>query len=252
MIGCEVRRVTSCASTNDLASAWASDAQHRAPHGAVIVAETQTAGRGRLGREWHSPSGENLYISCVLRPSLPSEEVPPITLCAGLAVCEVVNSLGIDASIKWPNDVLVGDRKLAGVLTEMSSSSRNLSSQTASPNAVVVGIGLNVNTMVFPAELAATSIALESERTHKLPAILGSVLFALDEWYEKYLGEGVGALEGAFSRHSCLAGREVRAKVGSSLISGRVVSLGHDGSLLIEDAQGSQHSIRSGEVELVQ
>ncbi len=244
MIGCSIRRLEVCASTNDEAAAWARDAAEPAPHGAVVVAASQTAGRGRQGRIWHSPPGENLYVSIVLRPPLPPNRVPPLTLCAGLAVCEVVNSLGPSASIKWPNDVLIGGAKVAGVLTEMSTRAQKLDS-------VVIGIGLNVNSDAFPPELTATSLLLASGRRHELPTVLGSLLFALNEWYELYLESGVAGLEGAFAKHSMLAGRGVRAKVGRELVSGMVAALGPDGSLIIEDEHGVRHNVIAGEVELL-
>lgn len=244
MIGCSIRRLDTCASTNDEAAVWARDGEDPAPHGAVVIAASQTAGRGRQGRNWHSPIGENLYISVILRPPLPPQRVPPLTICAGLAVCEVVNSLGPSASIKWPNDVLIGGAKVAGVLTEMSTRSQKLDS-------VVVGIGLNVNSQAFPDGLAATSIRLETERTHELPSVLGSLLFALNEWYELYLESGVTGLEEAFAKHSMLSGKSVRAKVGRELIAGTVVALGNDGSLIVEDRRGERHHVIAGEVELM-
>ncbi len=244
MIGRDVRRLDDCASTNDEAARWARDLVDPAPHGAVVLANTQSSGRGRLGRHWHSPSGENLYFSCILRPSLAPHKVPPLTICAGLAVCEVVNSLGVAASIKWPNDVLVGEAKLAGVLTEMSTRSQTLDS-------VVVGVGVNVNSKKFPSELLATSLALETGTDHDLPSVLGSLLYALNEWYEKYLEQGVAGLESAFAHHSMLAGENVRARVGRELVSGTVSSLGEDGSLVIVDKHGKHHHVIAGEVEIL-
>lgn len=241
MIGNAVRRLNHCSSTNDAAALWARDA---APHGAVVVADSQTAGRGRQGRSWHSPPGENLYFSCVLRPSLEPAKVPPITLCAGIAVCEVVNSLGVEASIKWPNDVWVGERKLAGVLTEMSTRTNQLES-------VIVGVGININTRTFPDELAATSLALESGRDHDRAEVLGSLLFSMDSWIERYCAEGVEGLRAVFNEHNFLGGREVRARVSGAIVCGTVISLGDDGGLVLEDREGVRHSVIAGEVELL-
>lgn len=244
MIGCSIRRFERCASTSDEAANWARDKYDPAPHGGVILADSQTGGRGRLGRQWHSPPGQNLYFSCVLRPELPIHKVPPITLCAGLAVCEIVNSLGVAASIKWPNDVLVGGRKLAGVLTEMSTQAQKL-------EAVIVGVGINVNSIEFPPELSATSLRLESGAEHDRALLLGNVLRSMDHWVERYCSEGVAGLAQAFAEHSMLRGKEVRARVSGVLIVGRVASLGEDGSLEIIDAAGTVHRVIAGEVELV-
>lgn len=244
MIGCDIRRLEHCGSTNDEAAKWARDPRDPAPHGAVVLADTQSAGRGRQGRTWHSPPGENLYFSCILRPPLPPHQVPPLTICAGLAVCEVVNSMGVAASIKWPNDVLVDRAKLAGILTEMSTRSKNLES-------VVVGVGVNVNSREFPPELAATSISLETGARQELPKVLGALLVAMNEWYEKYLSDGVAGLESAFAKYSMLGGQVVRARVGREFVSGTVVSLGEDGSLVLESAHGDRHRVIAGEVELL-
>ncbi len=114
------RHLPTTGSTNDEAAAWA---RAGAPAGAVVVADAQTRGRGRLGRRWHSPSGASLYFSVVLRPPLPPHRVPPLTLAAGVAVAEALTALDITPQLKWPNDVLLDGKKVAGILTEMSSDS---------------------------------------------------------------------------------------------------------------------------------
>lgn len=243
MIGCTIRRFERCESTSDEAAKWARDKYDPAPHGGVIVAEMQTAGRGRLGREWHSPPGQNLYFSCILRPSLPLHKVPPITLCAGLAVCELVNSLGINASIKWPNDVLVGNKKLAGVLTEMSTQAQRL-------EAVIVGVGLNVNELDFPPALCATSLRAESGVAHDRSLVLGTLLRHMDTWVERYCSGGVAALSQSFAQHSMLTGKVVRAQVGGAIVLGHVASLADDGSLVIIDDADTHHRVIAGEVEV--
>ncbi len=248
MIGCTIRRFETCTSTNDEATKWAGQHRDRAPHGGVIVADTQTGGRGRLGRVWHSPAGENLYFSVVLRPQLPLHRVPPITLCAGLAVCEAVNAMGVAASIKWPNDVLVGDCKLAGVLTEMSTQSQHSPQTGPSDTAVIVGIGVNVNSRRFPPELCATSVANETGADCDRFTLLGEILTRMDSWVEQYCAHGVGALQQAFESHNQLRGHKVVAKVKGVLVSGRVVALAEDGSLLMKDDHGTEHRIVAGEV----
>lgn len=124
------------------------------PHGAVFLADAQTRGRGRSGHSWHSPPGENLYLSVLLRPNIPPLALPPLTLVVGVCVARVVDhalQTSGGARIKWPNDVYVGEDKLAGILVETSL-------RGSSVAAVIVGVGINVHTMVFPAELRATSL----------------------------------------------------------------------------------------------
>jgi BirA family biotin operon repressor/biotin-[acetyl-CoA-carboxylase] ligase len=244
VIGSRTRRFDVCVSTNDLAAAWAKDPHDRAPDGGVVVADSQTGGRGRLGREWHSPPGKNLYFSCILRPDLAAERVPPITLCAGLAVCEVMNSLGVKASIKWPNDVWVGQKKLAGVLTEMSTQSQKVES-------VIVGVGVNVNATEFPEGLQATSLRIETGKDHERSGLLDAILKSMEEWVARYAGGGVPALARAFAEYNLLAGRKVQAKISGAIVSGRVASLDDDGSLLIKDEAGVTHKIIAGEVKLL-
>jgi len=131
--------VATCASTNDLAAA---EARGGAPTGTLVTTDAQTAGRGRLGRAWHAPPGENLTFSVVLRPTRPAAEIPPMTLLVGAALAEALGHLGFDARVKWPNDVLLRPegrpRKVAGILTEAATAGMEVGH-------VIMGIGLNVN-----------------------------------------------------------------------------------------------------------
>src|SRR5262245_30528802 len=176
-----------CASTSDLA---AERARAGATAGLVICADAQTGGRGRLGRSWHSPAGENLYFSLLLRPARPAAEIPPLTLLAGAAVARAVAPLGVSPRLKWPNDVQLveGDgtrRKLAGVLTEMASAGNRVEH-------VVVGVGINVNATAFPPELAdrATSLRGALGRIIDRAEILSAVLNAFEPLYDELVRSG--------------------------------------------------------------
>jgi len=154
-VGREVHWFEEIASTNDRAKELADD---DAEHGEVVVAETQTAGRGRRGRAWASPARRNLYFSVVLRPDLPPVRAPELTLVASLAICDALRQAGVDAGIKWPNDLLASGKKIAGILTELAAEPDRV-------DWVVLGVGVNVNSRRedFPDELrdTATSILLE-------------------------------------------------------------------------------------------
>ena len=159
-------------STNDLAKELAAQG---APEGTVVVAEAQTGGRGRLGREWNSPPGVGLYVSLVLRPMLPPMELPQITLTTAVAVVRAVRRVAAVApGIKWPNDLLLNGKKLGGILTEMETESDRI-------RHVVVGLGLNVNNPGFPPELAATATSLTLtaggtfSRVNLLPRLAGRI-----------------------------------------------------------------------------
>src|SRR5919198_2054958 len=165
-------------STNDLAKALADDG---AAHGEVVVAEAQSAGRGRRGRSWPSPPGRNLYLSAVLRPDLPPARAPELTLVASVALCQAVRQADVAASIKWPNDLLVGGRKLGGILLEMAAEPDQI-------QWVVLGIGVNVNGRPedFPEEVRpiATSMAIERGRPVPRALFAGAALTAIEEWLD--------------------------------------------------------------------
>src|SRR5262245_57579807 len=188
-----------CPSTSDLA---AERARAGAPAGLVICADAQTGGRGRLGRSWHSPAGENLYFSLLLRPARPASEIPPLTLLAGAAVARAVAALGVSPRLKWPNDVQLVDgqgrrRKLAGVLTEMASAGDRVEH-------VVVGVGLNVNATAFPAELAdrATSLRGALGRPIDRARLLAAVLNDFEPLYDEFERRGPSVAVEAFGAYA--------------------------------------------------
>lgn len=226
------RDLAVCASTNDLALAWARDG---APHGALVTADAQTAGRGRHGRTWASPPGRSLYASLVVR--LGGVPAAPLTLAIGIGLCDAIRAEGVtEAGLKWPNDVLVDGKKLAGVLCE------------ASADAIVVGIGVNCNGAAadLPPEVAARATTLEDRlgRPVDREAFLARLLDALAPWIERYQAGGVPAIAPAW-QDRMLAGLAVvtdRAR-------GRAVGLDPDGALRVEDEAGAIHRVRSGEVE---
>ena len=148
------------ASTNDLAKELAA---RGAPEGTLIVAEAQSRGRGRLGRQWNSPPGTGLYVSLLLRPPLPPTEMPQITLTTAVAAARALKRVtGVAPGIKWPNDLLLAGKKLGGILTEMETESEQI-------RHLVVGLGLNVDTRAFPEELAATATSLALGLGRPLP-----------------------------------------------------------------------------------
>ena len=238
-LGAVRQAVDACASTNDLALAWA---RAGAPHGAIVTAEQQTAGRGRHGRVWASPPGRSIYLSIVVRlpPGVP---VPPLTLAVGVGVCDAVRAEGVAAAgLKWPNDVLVvgaaGPRKLAGVLCE------------ASGDAVVVGIGVNVNGAAseLPPEVAAraTTVADALGRWVDRDAFLARLLDTLAPWIERYAAGGLAAVAPAWQARM-VAGLRVHTDRGDGVARG----LDRDGALEVVDAAGAVHRVLAGEVEWI-
>ena len=234
--------VASTTSTNDDAKRAARDG---AAHGATWVTERQTVGRGRQGRAWWSSPGESLLFSVLLRDALVPARLPPVALVAGLSVLAAVKRAApkADVKIKWPNDVVAGQKKVAGVLVEaMTTGSR--------VDALVVGFGINVHTRVFPDELAdrATSIALLSEDPPDRSQVLGDVLESFASDLPVFVGRGLGLLRARLEAADSLRGWRVRNDAGDE---GVATGIDEDGGLLVRRADGTLATWVAGEVHLV-
>jgi BirA family biotin operon repressor/biotin-[acetyl-CoA-carboxylase] ligase len=239
-LGSPVSWLETTASTNDDALGAA---KAGAPHGALFGAETQSRGRGRRGSEWHSEPGAGLWFSLLLRPQLTAEVVPVLSLCAGLAVREAVATrLAESVTVKWPNDVLAGGRKLAGILIESQISGTQLGS-------VVVGIGLNVEQDAFPEGLSsiATSLALLGASDRAREPLLADLLAALDKWLKQLEAAGLAGISEELRQHDALFGKRVR--VGEH--EGTAAGIDSAGRLLLRTDLGVTETLTSGHVELV-
>lgn len=214
-----------------------------APHGALFVADRQTRGRGRVGRPWFSPVGQNLYASIVLRPSLPVDQLPCITLAVGLAVADVVESFAPAGrvGIKWPNDVLVGGRKVAGILVESALSGDRC-------EYVVVGIGLNVAQKSFEPsiERTATSLALVSRQVPARDEVLAAVLEQVTVRLGSLEREGPEAVAADLNARDVTRGREVRVGDAAGVADG----IEADGRLRVR-VDGELRRLHAGEVEVL-
>jgi BirA family biotin operon repressor/biotin-[acetyl-CoA-carboxylase] ligase len=229
-------------STNDVAKRAASDG---AAHGATWVAEEQTAGRGRRGHSWVSPPGEGLLFSVLLRLPCPPVRVPPIALVAGLAVRDAVAAAapGASIAIKWPNDVLVAGRKVAGILVEAITAGSRV-------EAVVVGIGINVHTRAFPDDIAdrATSVALVASSPPDRASILAAVLHALDRDVHVVVARGLGLLRARLEQADALRGHRIGNDGGDEGIAS---GIDDDGRLLVRRDDGVVTRWSAGEVHVV-
>jgi BirA family biotin operon repressor/biotin-[acetyl-CoA-carboxylase] ligase len=233
------------ASTNDEAKALAEDG---AEHGEVVVAERQTAGRGRRGRTWISPARRNVAFSVVLRPhDLPPARAPELTLVAAVAVCDALHHSGVEAGIKWPNDLLVRGRKIAGILTELSAEADRV-------HWVVVGVGVNVNARPedFPPELRGEVTSLLMERGQPAPRalFLAACLTGLEGWYDRHEEEGMAPILRAWKERSVTLGREVSVRTDAGEVVGVAEDLDLDGALLVRTARGLER-VHSGDVALL-
>ena len=234
--------VPQCGSTNVEAVALA---RTGAPHGMVVVAEQQGAGRGRRGRVFESPPG-GLYLSVVLRPPLPPQQAFRLTLCGALAVQRAVAAHGVAALVKWPNDVMVAGRKLSGVLTELSADAERIQH-------AVVGVGVNADTRAdqFPEALRGVATSLRMETGQPVPRVglLVDVLAQMTAWYRQSLGNFPAVIEAA-RRCSHTLGQKIRVTDGDAVVEGEAVDLDDEGALLVRTAHGVRR-IFSGDVEPV-
>ncbi len=224
-------------------------AEGGSPEGTVVVADSQTAGRGRLNRQWFSPPGLNLYFSLVLRPSVQPARVPQIALVTGMAVARCLGSLTSDLAVgvKWPNDVLLEGRKLCGILCDMRS-------EVDLVHHVIVGVGINVNVdrSHFPDEIAetATSLKVALGREVSRARLLAGILLEMERAYTMWLESGLDAFRPIWQQRSVLKGRWVSVSALNERICGRVVDLAPSGALVVEQEDGTRREIASGDVHV--
>ncbi|HWP86002.1 MAG TPA: biotin--[acetyl-CoA-carboxylase] ligase [Terriglobia bacterium] len=216
-----------------------------APEGTLVVAEEQTAGRGRFGRHWHSERGAGLYFTLLLRPPLAPASAPALTLLAGVALAEAVQETAqLAVDLRWPNDVMIGEKKCAGILVEMTAEPLRVTH-------ILIGIGINVNHRRIPAELAgeATSLFLQAGRVFSRLELLISVLRRLEHYYNRFLEHGPQEVVARFEEISSYArGRRVRVSDGASALSGMTEGLTPEGILLVRSDDGHVEKVLSGQV----
>jgi BirA family biotin operon repressor/biotin-[acetyl-CoA-carboxylase] ligase len=222
-------------------------AVHGASHGTVVIAEQQGAGRGRMNRRWHSPPGVNLYISIVLRPRIAPEALPPLSLVAGLALAEAVETVAPGmVGLKWPNDLWLNRKKAGGIIAETIAERGRIA-------AVILGIGINVNLARddIPAELRATATSIRAATGAQCDRIaLASALFSrLNNRYMEAESRGFGPLRPLWEKYSALTGTRVTVVSGAGRQSGVVRGIDPEGALLIEE-RGELRRIVAGDVRL--
>ena len=216
-----------------------------AAHGTVVVAERQTAGRGRMGRSWVSPPGVGLYASIILRPEISSNLAPLLTLGTAVAAHDSIErATALEVDIKWPNDLLIGRKKICGILSELQA-------EVDRVRAMIIGVGINVNHEEFPDEIAdqATSLRLESGRTHSRIEILLDFLHEFERLYERFREIGPSAIIDRWTRLSSFAnGRSIEVDDGVRRIRGVTSGLNALGALRIAQPDGVVEEVYSGDV----
>ena len=224
-------------------------ARQGCPEGAVVTADQQTAGRGRLGRNWLSEPGQGLYLSIVLRPACNPGAAPLLTLAAGLGTREALERLAsVSCDIRWPNDILIRERKCCGILVEMETERQTVAH-------VIVGIGINLNQQAFPAELetVATSLRIETGRSWSRSEVLSPLLESLESTFDLYRRQGAHPILEAFQQASSYAsGRRVVIEGvpedGSGPRRGVTAGLDSNGLLLLRDEAGGISPVLAGSV----
>ncbi len=229
-------------STNTAAMAAAAEG---APEGSVLLAEEQTAGRGRGANLWQSPRSTGIYCSAILRPALPPSEVLVLSLAAGLAVHAAIQQVDarVHPDLKWPNDVLIDGKKVCGILTEMNAEATRV-------RYLVVGIGINVNQPNFPRELAATSLRLATGSEWSRVELAAALLKSLDREYRRLLEDPqarTSILRRFAENSSWVTGKEVRIEENGSCFEGTTEGLDERGFLRVRTPQGMQ-TVLSGTV----
>lgn len=245
VVGRHIQVFKQTASTNDILERFARD---NAKEGVVVFAEAQTKGRGRLGRKWHSPAGLGLYFSVLLRPKLRPMEATQLTVAAATALVRAIDaSTTVRPEIKWPNDLLAGGRKFAGVLTELSAELDTIKH-------LILGIGIDVNQTIddFPAELhgIATSLRLAGGEAISRPALATRILQELDRDYARVCAGRFSELADEWESRCTTIGRNVGIRVGNRVLRGRAESLDADGALLVRTQHGRLERVIGGDVTL--
>jgi len=210
-------------------------------HGTVVVADEQTAGQGRHGRRWHSEANAGLYVSIVLRPDLAPHSFPILTLALGLAAADVIaDAASLPCDLRWPNDVMLDGRKVAGILVQLLDT------------AAIAGIGINVNHSAFPAELAAeaTSLRIAAKRPHSREQLLVVLLNAIDRYQSILAGaDGKQRILSMFSRRSSYArNKRVKVEQGTGVLEGVTAGLDASGFLILRKDDGTEDLVLAGGV----
>lgn len=222
-------------------------AEEGAPHGTLVVADSQTAGKGRRGRHWEAPAGTGIWMTLVLKPDILPQSASMLTLVAALAVAEGIRrTTGLEAAIKWPNDIVCSGKKVCGILTEMSTEAEWI-------RYVIIGVGINVNIEHFPEELSekATSLKLELGRQVKRSELTGAVMTAFEHYYAVFAGSGdLSGLTDTYNGWSANVGRTVEVLDPAGTYCGEALGIDSQGALLVKCSEGEVKSVISGEVSV--
>lgn len=228
-------------STNDYAKKIAPDEEE----GTIVISEEQTKGRGRLGRQWYSKSGDGVWMSIILKPDIAPYKAPFLTLIAGASIAKALNDLGVKTLIKWPNDVIINGKKLSGILTELSAEIERV-------NHVVLGIGINVKTMEFSQEICDIATSLHKECFHiSRVDIVRSILREFEILYFEYVNNNSKEKTLDICRtYSAVIGKEIYTLKGDERELVKCIGINEEGNLIIKTKDNCIKEVMSGEVSI--
>ncbi|NUK31291.1 biotin--[acetyl-CoA-carboxylase] ligase [Parageobacillus sp. VR-IP] len=219
-----------------------------AKEGTLVIAEQQTAGRGRMDRKWFSPKGTGIWMSLILRPPIPPQKAPQLTLLTAVAVCQAIQQVtGLVPDIKWPNDILLNGKKCVGILTELQADPDRVHS-------VIIGIGVNVNQTIeqFPEDIrtVATSLAMEKGERIKRAHLVQEILLQLERLYHQYLRHGFRPIKLLWEGYAVSIGKKITAHTLNGSIKGTALGITDEGLLMLEDEDKHIHYIHSADIQL--
>lgn len=239
-IGHSVEVLESVDSTNDYAKKKAKELVD----GSVIISLEQVKGKGRRGRSFHSGKGDGIYLSIILKPGFEPTKAPFITSIAGAALVNTFNKFNIQTKVKWPNDVLINGKKVAGILTEMSADMEFI-------EYIVLGVGINVSGLEFPNELKniATSLKLEGYDVKKL-SIIWQFIYEFELLYNLYLNENTSEVVNILRNNSSVLGKQINVHYMNEVESAIAVDINNQGALIIKTQEGEVKELSSGEISI--
>ena len=239
-IGKEIHYFKEVDSTNEVAKKLAEEG---AQEGTIVIAESQTSGKGRLGKKWISPSG-GVWMTIILRPDIPPHQAPQLTLVTGVAMAKTLDKeCGLDVGIKWPNDILIGNKKVCGILTEAITNHKL--------DFVLVGIGLDLNVDLdnFPPELREGATSLKRELHRDIPGVklVQNFLTDFENLYDEFKAGNFPEILAEWRRLSKTIGRHVEVHKRGRVVTGEAIGVNKDGMLILEMEDGSLRKVMSGE-----
>lgn len=240
-IGKKVIHLDTVGSTND----YAKEIGNKVNGGTLVISEQQIKGKGRLGRSWKSASGEGIWMSLIIKPKIEPFKTPFITLVAGASIVKALSNLGVDASIKWPNDIILNNKKICGILTELSAEMERV-------NYIVIGVGINVKTMDFPDEIKekATSLYKENYKLSRVD-IVRQFCIEFEKLYKAYiLDQNKNDTLEICRNYSAVIGREVYIIKNNKKELVKCIDINDNGNLIIKDKNGHIKEIMSGEISI--